>query len=327
MTSITVPENGSPALPGALEEARQRFRDDLLEAGLLLDAGVPGLYGRSGDFEDLVSAFQRTYVAGLESLNATRLLFPPVIARSEFEKTDYIASFPDLVGAVESFKGGNREHADLLAARAQGEPWDSWLSPAETMLVPAVCHPLYGRLSGQTLPEGGRVFDVVGYVFRHEPAVDPMRMQVFRQHEFIYVGDEQGARDFRALALGRLHDLLVELGLDATVVAANDPFFGRAGRMLARNQREEELKFEVVVPIYGDLDEGTAISSGNCHEEHFGQSFAITAADGTVAQTACIGAGLERITLALLRTHGLDPAAWPAPVRERLGLDDSRRNK
>jgi seryl-tRNA synthetase len=320
MTSLTVPEDGSPATTSELDEARQRYRDDLLESGLLVDAGVPGLYGRSGRFEDVVAGFQRAYVADLASLQATRLLFPPVIARREFEKTDYIASFPDLVGSVSSFRGGNREHAELLAARARGEEWDSWLSPAETMLVPAVCHPLYERLTGQTLPEGGRVFDVVGYVFRHEPSIDPMRMQVFRQHEFIYVGDPQGARDFRTLALGRLVDLLQELGLDATVVTANDPFFGRAGRMLARNQREEELKYEVVVPIYGDLDEGTAISSGNCHEDHFGQSFAITGPDGEVAHTACIGAGLERITLALIGTHGPDIDSWPATVRERLGL-------
>jgi hypothetical protein len=37
-------------------------------------------------------------------------------------------------------------------------------------------------------------------------------------------------------------------------------------------------------------------------------------ADGTPAATACIGFGLERVTLALLDRHGLDPAQWPAGV-------------
>ena len=41
----------------------------------------------------------------------------------------------------------------------------------------------------------------------------------------------------------------------------------------------------------------------------------------SVAHTACVGFGLERITLALLRHHGLDLAAWPEAVRDlALGL-------
>ena len=38
----------------------------------------------------------------------------------------------------------------------------------------------------------------------------------------------------------------------------------------------------------------------------------------STAHTACLGFGQERIVLALLRTHGLDPAAWPAEVRGEL---------
>jgi len=33
-----------------------------------------------------------------------------------------------------------------------------------------------------------------------------------------------------------------------------------------------------------------------------------------------VGFGLERITLALLRTHGLEIARWPAAVRDALHL-------
>ena len=43
-----------------------------------------------------------------------------------------------------------------------------------------------------------------------------------------------------------------------------------------------------------------------------------TTADGAVAHTACLGFGLERIVLALMQTHGLDPAAWPDEVRGAL---------
>ena len=102
------------------------------------------------------------------------------------------------------------------------------------------------------------------------------------------------------------------LGLEVESVVANDPFFGRPGRMLAANQRIEELKFELVTPVYADRARQTAISSSNCHLDHFGRPFGIETADGEVAHTACFGFGIDRITLALLHRHGTDPDRWPA---------------
>ena len=43
-------------------------------------------------------------------------------------------------------------------------------------------------------------------------------------------------------------------------------------------------------------------------------------ADGAVAHSACFGFGLERVALALAAKHGFDVAAWPASVRQELGL-------
>jgi seryl-tRNA synthetase len=103
------------------------------------------------------------------------------------------------------------------------------------------------------------------------------------------------------------------------VEIANDPFFGRAGKLLAMNQRESALKFELLVPVCSE-EKPTACVSFNYHEDHFGQVFEIHLADGRRAHTACVGFGLERITLALLKHHGLDPARWPAATREVLGL-------
>ena len=55
----------------------------------------------------------------------------------------------------------------------------------------------------------------------------------------------------------------------------------------------------------------TALLSANCHRDHFGDSFAIETFGGEVAHSACIGFGIDRIVLALFRTHGLDLSAWP----------------
>ena len=64
--------------------------------------------------------------------------------------------------------------------------------------------------------------------------------------------------------------------------------------------------------------EPTAIASFNHHLDHFGSSYGIELTDGRTAHSACLGFGHERIVLALLRTHGLDPDAWPTDVRSEL---------
>jgi seryl-tRNA synthetase len=78
------------------------------------------------------------------------------------------------------------------------------------------------------------------------------------------------------------------------------------------------LKVELLAPIAGD--EPSAIASLNYHQDYFGEAFGIRTADGVVAHTACVGFGLERMTLALYRRHGLDRDAWPGPVRRVLGM-------
>ena len=87
--------------------------------------------------------------------------------------------------------------------------------------------------------------------------------------------------------------------------------------MLAANQRNEELKLEIVTPLF-DAGRLTAISSSNCHLDHFGRPFGIESSDGEVAHTACFGFGMDRITLALLHRHGPRPGLWPADVRSVL---------
>jgi seryl-tRNA synthetase len=110
---------------------------------------------------------------------------------------------------------------------------------------------------------------------------------------------------------------MIDLGLPAVSETATDPFFGRGGKMLVANQREAKLKFEVVVPVISK-ENPTAICSFNYHQDHFGKTFDIKTADGETAQTACMAFGLERVTMALFKTHGFDPSQWPQPVRKLL---------
>jgi seryl-tRNA synthetase len=89
--------------------------------------------------------------------------------------------------------------------------------------------------------------------------------------------------------------------------------------MLASSQREQALKFELVAPIES-AERPTACVSCNYHQDVFARAYDIRSADGSVAHSACVGFGLERITLALFRHHGLDTGAWPSRVRAALAL-------
>jgi seryl-tRNA synthetase len=155
-------------------------------------------------------------------------------------------------------------------------------------------------------------------VFRLEPSGDPARLQMFHQREMVRVGTPETVQAWRDGWRDRAIELLAGLGLVAAADIAADPFFGRQGRMLASSQREQALKFEVLVDIAGD--EPTAVASFNYHHDHFTSTFGLTMGDGGIAHTACLGFGLERITLALFCAHGLDATAWPSDVRSELGI-------
>ena len=79
------------------------------------------------------------------------------------------------------------------------------------------------------------------------------------------------------------------------------------------NQREQKLKYELVLPICS-VEAPTALMSFNYHQDHFGLLFDIETSEGKVAHTACVGFGLERIALAMFKTHGPVMAEWPAAV-------------
>jgi len=303
--------------PGATVEAERRaFRDELIDGGILAPTGVDGLYHRSGVFERIVRGIEGYVSRAADGNGGDQYFFPPITPKASFERTDYVTSFPDLLGAIEIFRGGDAEHAELLRAFEQGEDWTRFLVPADVVMASAACHPLYARLTG-TLPEGGQRFEIQGYCFRHEPSIDPTRMQSFRMHELVYVGDPAQASAHRELWLERAVGLLTGLGLEVEVEEANDPFFGRAGRMLAANQRATALKLEVTCAV-SSTQVRTAIASANYHETHFGDAFDIHTTDGAVAHSACVAFGLERISLALLKRHGLAVDAWPDSVRSLL---------
>ena len=298
--------------------AARAFRDELLGHGLLIATGVPGVYGRSGEFEDTLMRIDDLVAAAGAEDGAEVMRFPPIVNRAHFERSGFLTSFPHLAGTIHSFAGNERAHRDLLQAVEDGTNWSAGFPAAPVVLAPAACYPAYPHLAG-TLPPGGRLVDVMSYCFRHEPSEDAGRMQMFRMHEHLRAAEPGIVRAWRATWLDRVQWFAETLGLEARVEVASDPFFGRGGTLLAESQRDRRLKLEVVAPIGSD-EYPTAVISLNDHQDHFGELFGIATADAAVAHTSCVGFGLERLTLALYRRHGFNRSRWASPVREALGL-------
>ena len=188
------------------------------------------------------------------------------------------------------------------------------------MLTPAACYPLYPLVAARgRLPGAGLLFDVASDCFRHEPSRDIDRFQSFRMREFVRIGSPEQVLEFRTRWMTRAPEIADLLGLTYKTDAASDPFFGRAGKLMAINQVEQSLKFELLIPVRS-AEQPTACVSFNYHQNHFGKTWEIATAAGETAHTGCVAFGIDRLTLALLAAHGLDLRAWPATAREALAL-------
>ncbi|HEU5022298.1 MAG TPA: amino acid--[acyl-carrier-protein] ligase [Bryobacteraceae bacterium] len=294
--------------------AQAKYIEDLIAHGHFIPSGEPGIYGRGMIFEQVRNGFSALVSRVSTPDRAETPRFPPVIPRRTLEKAGYLGSFPQLCGVVYSFAGKDADAIDIAERASAGEDWTHHLSPTGVTMVPAACYPSYPAIAQRgPLPEAGVTLDLGDcYVFRNEPSGDPARLQMFHQRELVRIGHPEEVEAWREMWIARARRIFELCRLDVTIAPASDPFFGRKGKLLANNQRELGLKYEAVVPIA--TPGGTAVSSFNLHHEHFGAAFGIQLHNGATAHSSCVGFGLERITLALFRAHGLDLRDWPRDV-------------
>ncbi len=183
-----------------IADLHRAYRDELLRAGLLISLGVDGLYGRSGLFERVVEGIN-TAVSKVGDPDRPEVMrFPPGIGKWQLEQSGYLNSSPQLVGTVHSFMGTDADHRAMLDTLAKGEDWTLRQRTTQVALAPAACYGVYPAVGarGRMGPEGALV-DCYTYCFRHEPSIDPARMQMFRQREHVRLGSEQQALAFREI--------------------------------------------------------------------------------------------------------------------------------
>ena len=164
------------------------------------------------------------------------------------------------------------------------------------MLTPAACYPVYPAIAAARAAAAGAActIDAGGsYVFRHEPSGDPARLQMFHQREYVRIGDA-GARCAHGATPGGAGLGFAARRRPAGAGSTSPPTrsSARGGRLVAASQRDQALKFELLVPIAGaraDRRRLLQLPPGALR-----RGVRDRAADGAVAHTACLGFGLER---------------------------------
>jgi len=281
--------------------------------------GVGGVYARTALFEQVIDALS-ALISKYRLPDAEVFRFPPVMSRAQVEKSGYLKSFPHLLGCVSCLHGTETEIRAVTEASGAGKEWVGALRATDLILAPAACYPVYPMVAGRgTVPAGGLRFDVTCDCFRHESTHELGRFQSFRMREYVCVGSPGEVVDFRERWKTRAIELANLLALPHHTTAASDPFFGRAGKMMAVSQVEQELKFELLVPI-SSAENPTACMSFNYHQGHFGEIWGIETATGGIAHTACVAFGMDRLALAIFATHGIASEKWPHPVRDALSV-------
>src|ERR1700728_2445955 len=244
--------------------------------------GVKGVYARTALYVNLVEKLER-YITRLRDPMAEVMRFPPVMSRQQLEKSGYLKSFPNLLGCVCALHGTEASIRAAADRHETGGDWTEALSSSDLVLSPAACQPGYPIAAARaTLPPGGWQFDIEADVFRHEPSKSLDRLQSFRMREFVRVRTPPEVVAYRARLPGRAPQIAADLSLPFTIDVANDPFFGRVGQVMAVSQRQQALKFELLIPYYPGASP-TACMSFNYHREHFGQVWGIHDDKGELA--------------------------------------------
>ena len=104
--------------------------------------GTDGVYARTALYEDMVERLAALITRHREP-GTEVMRFPPVMNRGQLEKSGYLKSFPNLLGCVCGLHGTEREINSAVSRFDAGGDWTTSLSPADLVLSPAACYPVY----------------------------------------------------------------------------------------------------------------------------------------------------------------------------------------
>lgn len=286
---------------------------DIEDAGLIRSSGQ-GRAVLGPVLAGLIERIDRLLLEMADEFGAKPISAPALIGADQLAKVDYFRAFPHsltfashLPADVESIEQFSKDPLDAngevrLPAR-----------PTGAVLSPAVCFHLYHFLENKTVHEEIDSYTLRGRSFRYESgAMEGLeRLWDFTMREIVFVGEPDAVIQARKRSMDWILDLADRLGLVHRLKSASDPFFVGEFRQRTIFQAAFDLKYEWQVDLDPDDTRSVAAGSFNIHQAHFGKSFGIRSRSGDIAWTGCMAFGLERLALAILRQHGIQPESWP----------------
>jgi len=280
-----------------------------------------GIYSFGPLVSKLIEGFENYLLTLASTFDAKPHRFPTLISAEKLGRVNYFRAFPHSLTFATHLRedlhviNDFSQHAKYEKTGLNASP-DSF-SKIQALLSPAVCYHLYFSLADKPLPGGSLAATSVGHCFRYESTnmSSLERMWDFTMREIIFVGPADFVLDSRESARKQVAQFLETIGMAYKVESANDPFFVGEFRKQAAFQNAFQLKYEVRARL-PFKDRTLAVGSYNYHQDFFGRHLNITLPDGKPTHTGCVAFGLERLAYAFLCQFGLDPAAWPAPIRE-----------
>lgn len=296
--------------------------EKLIERGWVVELGR-GQVTLRGLALDLLEFIDDTVVRQIAGpANARREYYPGVMATTRLNRTNHFSSFPEHVHFVTHL----REDLDLLDQFARelrdAGGWtpevlaklDQPMAPPLIALNPAVCYHCYASMENAQLEGEGFVATARSRCHRYESGNHRTlaRLLDFTMREVIYVGKPEFVKRERAAAIERLQALVQHWELSCWLETANDPFFTNDFEVKAAFQRQNEMKYELRMPLASG---SVAVASSNFHSVTFGKAFNILHNNRPVC-TGCTAFGLERWIYGVFSQLGLDIDAWPLRLRE-----------
>ena len=280
-----------------------------------------GWFGFGPRLVELMNLFDRDVQAIADRMPAVPHQFPTLIGADVMDLCRYLRSFPSALTMVSHLR------EDLVAIQdfAKIAAWDGeqlvcdpkGLSTIQCLLAPSICFHYYAWLKDRKIDT--TCVTAIGKCFRFESKsmAGLERLWDFTMREVIFAGPGKYVLDQRQRVVDESAALLDKWGLAYEIKSATDPFFIEDYAAMTAFQLAFDLKFEVLAPLpYKHKD--LAIGSFNYHQDFFGRSFEITGNSGEPIHTSCVGFGLERVALAFLAQHGLDPKKWPAAIADQI---------
>lgn len=275
-----------------------------------------GLIGLRGDLLRLFRFFEREFRRLAADYDAEEQHYPVMVPSELLAEIGYFGHFPQHITFCSHLPGDLPVLESVAKTETGKVPGDLQLAPPRHVLTPAVCLPCYRQQRGAVI-DGVRTLTMQNHVFRYEGTnFRPLRRGWdFTVRDIVFFGSFEELSHLRAEVMDRAMALCRKLDLEATIDLANDPFFLDASRDKAVYQRMGEVKFELLFPM-PDGREPLAASSFNLHRDYYTSVYDTRRRNGELAESACMGFGLDRWLYAFLTQKGLDPAGWPAMSSE-----------